>query len=110
MSDLSEALTEYIAMRRNLGFVVRLPASLLRTFVAFVNHAGSPFITTELARQWALQPTEAQPSTWAWRLNVARRFAVWRRASDPRTEVPPADLVGQRYRSEERRVGKECRL
>ena len=26
------------------------------------------------------------------------RFAVWRRASDPRTEVPPADLVGQRYR------------
>ena len=98
MSDLSEALTEYIAMRQNLGFVVRRPASLLRTFVAFVNHAGSPFITTELTRQWALQPAEAQPSTWAWRLNIARRFAAWQRASDPRTEVPPADLVGQRYR------------
>lgn len=98
MSDLSEALNEYTAMRQNLGFVFRLPASLLRTFVAFVDQSGSPFITTELARQWALQPTEAQPSTWAWRLSIARRFAVWRRASDPRTEVPPADLVGQRYR------------
>jgi integrase/recombinase XerD len=29
---------------------------------------------------------------------IARRFAVWRRATDSRTEVPPADLVGQRYR------------
>src|SRR5262249_13128663 len=27
-----------------------------------------------------------------------RRFAIWRRAADPRTEVPPPDLVGQRYR------------
>ena len=98
MSDLVAALTEYLAMRRNLGFVVRLPASLLRGFVAFVDQAGSPFITTELVRQWALQSTETQPSTWAWRLHIARRFAVWRRGSDPRTEVPPADLVGQRYR------------
>lgn len=98
MNTLAEALTEYVAMRRNLGFVVRLPASHLRTFVAFVDQAGSPFITTELARQWALQPTDALPSTWAWRLAIARRFAVWRRASDPRTEVPPADLVGHRYR------------
>jgi integrase len=98
MSDLSDALTQYLAMRRALGFVDRLVASLLQHVVAFVDQAGSPFITTELARQWALQPTDAQPSTWAGRLAIARRFAVWRRASDPRTEVPPADLVGQRYR------------
>lgn len=98
MSALSDALTQYLAMRRALGFADRLVARLLQRFVAFVDQAGSPFITTELARQWALQPTDAQPSTWAGRLVIARRFAVWRRASDPRTEVPPADLVGQRYR------------
>jgi hypothetical protein len=46
MSTLSEALSEYVAMRRRLGFVFRLPASLLRTFVAFVDQAGSPYITT----------------------------------------------------------------
>jgi integrase len=98
MSDLADALTQYLAIRRALGFVDRLVASLLHHFVAFVDHAGSPFITTPLARDWALQPTDAQPSTWAGRLLIARRFAVWRRATDPRTEVPPADLVGQRYR------------
>jgi integrase len=98
MSDLADALTQYLAMRRALGFVDRLVARLLRNFVTFVDQAASPFITTELVRQWALQPTDAQPSTWAGRLVIARRFAVWRRASDPRTEVPPADLVGQRYR------------
>jgi integrase/recombinase XerD len=107
MSALSEALNEYVAMRRNLGFVFRLPASLLRTFVAFVDEAGSAFITTELVRQWAMQPAEAQPSTWAGRLSIARRFAVWRRASDPRTEVAPADLVGQRYRRKPPRLYTE---
>jgi integrase len=107
MSDLSDALTEYCAMRRALGFVDRLPASLLGKFVAFVDQAGSQFITTELARQWALQPTDAQPSTWAGRLAIARRFAVWRRASDPRTEVPPADLVGQRYRRKPPRLYRD---
>jgi len=40
MSDLSDALTQYLAMRRALGFVDRLPASLLRTFVAHVEQAG----------------------------------------------------------------------
>jgi integrase len=98
MSDLSDALTQYLAMRRTLGRVDRLVSSLLHHFVAFVDQAGSRFITTDLARQWALQPAGAQPSTWAGRLVIARRFAIWRRASDPLTEVPPADLVGQRYR------------
>jgi integrase len=98
MSDLSDALTQYLAIRRTLGRVDRLVSSLLHHFVAFVDETGSPFITTDLVRQWALQPTGAHPSTWAGRLLIARRFAVWCRASDPRTEVPPADLVGQRYR------------
>ena len=98
MSDLADALTQYLAIRRALGRVDRLVSSLLHHFVAFVDQAGSPFITTDLAREWALQPKGAQPSTWAGRLVIARRFAVWRRASDPRTELPPADSVGQRYR------------
>jgi integrase/recombinase XerD len=98
MSTLSDALTQYLAMRRTLGRVDRHVSRLLRHFVAFVDAAGSPFITTELVRRWALEPAGAHPSTWAGRLLIARRFAIWQRASDPRTDVPPADLVGQRYR------------
>lgn len=107
MSDLADALTQYLAMRRALGFADRLPASLLRTFVAFVDQAGSPFITTALASQWAVRPSHVQPSTWAWRLAMVRRFALWRHASDPRTEVPPPDLVGQRYRRKPPRLYRE---
>jgi len=98
MSDLSDALTQYLAIRRTLGRVDRHVSRRLHHFVAFVDQASSPFITTELVRRWAVQPAGAQPSTWAGRLVMARRFAIWRRASDLRTEVPPADLVGQRYR------------
>lgn len=98
MNALHDALTEYLTMRRSLGFTLRLPASLLRSFVAFIERSDSPFITTELALQWALQPTDAQPSTWAGRLGIARRFAVWRRATDPRTEVPADGLLPHRYR------------
>ena len=98
MSDLSDALTQYLAIRRTLGRVDRHVSRLLHHFVAFVDNASGPFITTDLVRAWAVQPARAHPSTWAGRLVIARRFAVWRRASDPRTEVPPADLVGQRYR------------
>jgi integrase/recombinase XerD len=98
MSTLSDALSQYLALRRALGRVDRHVSRLLRHFVAFVDAAGSPFITTELVRRWALEPAAAHPSTWAGRLVIARRFAIWCRASDSRTEVPPADLVGQRYR------------
>src|SRR6266566_2777375 len=98
MSDLADALTQYLAMRRTLGRVDWHVSRLLHHFVAFVDDASSPFITTDLVRRWAVQPADAHPSTWAGRLVIARRFAIWRRASDPRTEVPPANLVGQRYR------------
>jgi len=98
MSNLSDALTQYLAMRRTLGRVDRHVSRLLHHFVAFVKESSSPYITTDLVRRWAVQPAGAHPSTWAGRLVIARRFAIWRRASDPRTEVPPADLVGQRYR------------
>ena len=98
MSPLSQALEEYLATRRSLGFRLRLPAACLRNFVAFLEEAGSSHITTELALEWARQPSQAQPATWAWRLAMVRRFAKWHSAVDPRTEVPPDDLLRHRYR------------
>jgi integrase len=98
MSALQRALDEYLAIRRNLGFTLRVPASLLRSLVAFVERAGGSFITTDLALRWATQSPAVQPATWTWRLGIARRFAAWHRATDPRTEVPPAGLLAHRYR------------
>ena len=97
MSQLQQALTDYVAIRRGLGFQFRLPASCLRKFVAFLQGEGAPFITTELALRWATQPEKAQPSTWVWRLGMVRRFAKWHQATDPRTEIPPENILCHRY-------------
>jgi integrase/recombinase XerD len=98
MSRLEQALKDYLRIRRSLGFQLRLPASLLENFVAFLRAAGASYITTELALRWATQPTPAQPATWAGRLGMVRRFAIWLRASEPRTDIPPTGLLQHRYR------------
>ena len=98
MTPLDQALADYLRVRRCLGFRLRLPASLLRTFVTFLHARGAAYITTDLALRWATQPPGAQPATWAARLGMVRRFARWRSATDPRTEIPPAGLLPHRYR------------
>ncbi len=47
---------------------------------------------------WAMQPAKAQPAQWANRLAMVRRFARYCSAIDPRTVVPPTDLLPHRYR------------
>ena len=66
--------------------------------MAFAEREGASHVTTDLALRWAQQPSGAQPATWAWRLGVVRRFAIWLSASDRRTEVPPPGLLPGRYR------------
>ncbi len=89
MSTMHQALAQYIAMRRALGAKLREPAVRLRQFVEFLKSQDAQFITTELALRWAMQPKDAQRATWARRLSIVRRFAMWLNAADPRTQVPP---------------------
>jgi integrase/recombinase XerD len=98
MSELREAMEEYVAIRRSLGFKLVGVANELRKFVTFAEGEGATHITVDLAVRWAKQSVNAQPSTWAARLRRVRRFAIWRTAIDPRTEVPPEGVFPQRYR------------
>lgn len=98
MNPLEQALKDYLSIRRNLGFQLVQTASDLRNFVAFLQTEGASYITKELALRWAMRPAKARPFTWAKRLGMARRFAIWLSASDPRTEIPAADLLPHRYR------------
>ena len=98
MTTIKQALTDYINVRRGLGFQLRKPASLLRNFVEFLQAAGSSYITTNLALRWATQPTQAEPACWAARLGMVRRFAIWYSAIEPRTEIPPANLLPYHHR------------
>lgn len=98
MNSLCDALEEYLALRRALGFKLLLSGRLLQRFVDFAEHEGATFITAELATRWATQPTQAQPAQWANRLGMVRGLARYRLATDPRTEVPSSDLLPYHFR------------
>lgn len=100
MNRLEQALTDYLHIRRSLGFLLREPETCLRNFVALLQAEGASYITGELALRCATQATKVQPSTWAWRLGGVRRFAIRHSATEPRTEIPPAGLLPHRYRCE----------
>jgi len=98
MSTLRDALRKYLELRRNLGFKLQDAGSALRSFVAFAEREGDSCITTNLAIRWTKESRQVQPATWAARLCMVRRFAVWLSATDRRTEVPPVGILPHRYR------------
>ena len=65
MTPLRQAIDDYIALRRSLGFKLRDMAVDLQKFATFLEQKPAPFVTTELAMEWAMQPADHQPSSWA---------------------------------------------
>ena len=98
MNSMCHALAQYIAVRRALGAKLPEPPRTLSRFIEFLKERDAAFITTELALRWAMQPEGVQRATWARRLSMVRRFAVWLHAIDPRTEVPRVRLLSGRRR------------
>lgn len=98
MSSLQSAVDDYIALRRQLGFKLSHPERYLHSFASFMKAGRIPFITTEAALQWALQPRDAHPSYLTQRLGAVRRFARHHCAADPRTQIPSSDLLRSRSR------------
>ena len=93
MKSLRDAITDYLTLRRSLGFKLRTTAARLLEFASFLEQKAAPYITTALALEWAMQHVDHQPSTWAQRLGFVRVFARHWSASDPRTEIPPDGLL-----------------
>jgi len=98
MSSLREAAEGYLRMRRGLGFTLYEPGLLLHQFIRFAEQECAAFITQELALRWAVQPQGCSPAHWSRRLGVVRMFARHHAATDPRTEIPPPDVIPGRYR------------
>jgi integrase/recombinase XerD len=93
MNTLRQAVEDYLTMRRHLGFQLREAGHALRDFVTFLEHHHASYITQTLALAWAQQPASAQPAYWAQRLSYVRGFARYRRASDPRPQIPAPGLL-----------------
>jgi integrase len=93
MNALRQALVDYLAVRRILGYKLARPEKLLAQFLTYLEDRGEDHLTTETALTWATLPAGAQRSWMSTRLSVVRRFAAHLRGIDPATEVPPTDLL-----------------
>ena len=98
MSALFQAVQDYLEMRRALGYQLTEHGRVLPQFVAFLEQRDAPLITTELALEFATQPTHASVVWRHTRLAIVRGFAIYAQALDARHEVPPANLLPATYR------------
>jgi integrase len=96
MNSLREAVQEYLAVRRDLGFKLREAGKGLLGFVSFMEQQCAAYITNALALDWAQQGCAGQPQAGARRLSFVRGFAHYRSATDPRTQIPPTGLLPYR--------------
>lgn len=93
MTPLRQALSDYLRIRRALGFKLVSDQRQLEKFVGFLEQAGAERITIELAVMWAKLPVDARPDRWRQRLGIVRGFARYVATLDPTSEVPPEDLL-----------------
>jgi integrase/recombinase XerD len=92
-TSLRDALVDYLAMRRAVGFKLHSTGRLLGQFVEHLEACGIDTITTEEALAWAALPVGASPHWVAIRLSAVRGFARYLQGVDPSVEVPPTGIV-----------------
>ena len=93
MNSLRTDISDYLELRRSLGFKLRKAGQLLPDFATFMEQRHATHITANLAVQWAQQPASTDANYQAGRLRIVRSFARYRILTDPRTEIPAADLL-----------------
>lgn len=92
MSPLQAALSDYLTVRRTLGYKLERTEKLLGQFVAYLEERDMTTITVEHALTWAMLP--AGGAAWrALRMSVVRGFATHLQTIDPACEVPAAELL-----------------
>lgn len=101
MSKLKQAVDDYLALRRSLGFKLREYGKCLTEFVSFLKKHGSAHLTNKLAVEYATQQQHEKPVSWSRRLGIIRGFARYHFGADPKTEIPPIGLL--RFRSQRAR-------
>jgi integrase/recombinase XerD len=95
---LHQAVDDYLALRRALGFLLPSYDGVLHDFASFLEREASDHITIELVARWAGEPTDITSKWRAGRAGIVRGFARYWSARDPRTQVPPVDLIPHQRR------------
>jgi integrase/recombinase XerD len=92
-TGLREALADYLALRRSLGYALARDEKLLNQFIDWLDEHGHDRITVDAALGWVRSPQVAGASWLRMRMRVVRGFAGWLHTIDPAHEVPPPGLV-----------------
>jgi integrase len=98
MNPLRQAMADYLAVRRALGYKLTRTEQLLTQFVTYVEQCGDTHLRLATMLAWATLPGHEDSGWRAYRLGIVRRFAAHLSAIDPATEVPPPDLLPWRQR------------
>lgn len=93
MTALSQAVEDYLELRRGLGFKLREYGECLHEFVSFLSERRAEHITSVLALEYSCRRSYEKPVSWSRRLGIIRGFAQYRLAADPATEVPHRRLL-----------------
>ena len=70
MKPLREAVQDYLALRRSLGFKLRATQDSLTEFVAFLEQREVTRITTAIALEWALSKPRTCPGLATWKTRL----------------------------------------
>lgn len=98
MTTLRQALRDYVAMRRGLGYRFVHQERRLASFITFMEQRDAAVITTKLALEWATQP-QGRYASWAIRFSDVRGLARHLLGYELQTEVPPVGIITYRSRA-----------
>jgi len=88
-------LSNYLALRRALGYRVARPENLLGQFLDHLEQTGQEHITVIVALDWAQLPAGAESNWSAYRLSVVRGFASYLHTQDAAHQLIAPDLRAQ---------------
>lgn len=91
---LSDQISNYLALRRAVGFKLNTVETYLRSFGNFASARGDTHVFGNTVIDWAAQARSANSR--ARRLEVATRFARFVHAEDTRHEIPPNHVFCKR--------------
>jgi len=109
--SMTVLVQEYLAVRRALGVQLRIDGQQLLDFGRYADSSGRQTeITIELVARWARSSARSTSVGWTRRVDVVRPFARYRLAFDPRTEIPPRNLLGPAHRRKQPHIYTESEV
>lgn len=97
MNKLFKSISDYLTMRRQLGYKLAHVAGVLKRFAEFMMQKKRNIITTNLVIEFVTK-NHSKKSCWTTKkIGMIRGFAIYQHAIDQRTEIPPRHLLRYKY-------------